>query len=230
MKKLSLIIILLIISITFTSFLASQSKDEYREIVLKIVIGTVEKGISEDGDEIYWNRVRPGTILREGEYLKTSDNSNASLSIGEDLIKVEEGSTVELHYVKSGGTALSVISGTILTKVEKLTEGGSFNVNSPSAVAGVRGTSFRFSYDRKSGQSTVKVDEGIVEVGNTAIKNKSVMLDRNQRVSLEKAQDPTNAQIEDTTPEVRVKSSEDLVSKEEKVELDLFDKEIDVED
>ncbi len=229
MKKFSLLILLLITFVGFTSFLVSQDDDEYKEIVLKISIGMVEKGIPEDGDQIYYQRVRPGTILREGEFLKTSDSSNATLSIGEDVVKVEQQSTIKLEYVEDGGTALNILHGTILTKVSKLTDGGKFNVNSPSAVAGVRGTTFRFSYNRKTTEGSVTVSDGIVEVGNRTVKNKSILLNRNQSISVYQHIDPTDAEIENIRPEVNDKSAEDLVNESDEIDADLYDKDFDLD-
>jgi hypothetical protein len=229
MKKVSLLILLLIIFVGLSSYIVSQDNEEYRDIVLKISIGMVEKGIPEDSDQIYYQRVRPGTILREGEYLKTSDSSNATLQIGEDVVKVEQNTTLKLDYVEDGGTALSILHGAVLTKVSKLTEGGQFNVNSPSAVAGVRGTSFRFSYNRKTTEGSVTVSDGIVEVGNKTVKNKSILLNRNQRISIKKETDPTDAKIETITPDVKGKSAEDLVSEPDEIDADLYDKDFDID-
>jgi len=229
MKKISLIILLLLILAGFTSFLVSQD-EEYKEIILKISLGTVEKGTADDFDDIIYERVRPGIVLREGEYLKTSENSNATLEIGEDLIKVEEATAIKLKFVDTGGTALSVLSGAILTQVSKLTEGGVFNVNSPSAVAGVRGTSFRFSYNRKTTEGSVIVSDGIVEVGNKSVKNKSVLLNRNQKISMHKDVDPTEATIESFSPDIKRKAAEDLSNEKEKVKLEIYDEDLDVKE
>lgn len=230
MKKTLLILLIFTSFIAFSSFVFSQSTEDYEDIVLKIAIGMVERGIEEDGDTILYKRVRPGIILQEGEYLKTSDDSNATLKIGEDILKVEENTSLILKYVEDGGTELNILSGSILTKVKKLTEGGSFNVNSPSAVAGVRGTSFRFSYDRKSTTGAVYVSEGSVEVGNDIVKNKSVLLNRNERISIKRGDDPTEAEIEEVVPIVRKKSAEDIENIDNSViSLDIYDKEIEID-
>lgn len=228
MKKIILIMILLIAFASFSSFLVSQD-DEYRDIVLKIAIGTVEMGVAEWGtNDIWWDRVRPGMVLREDEYLKTGNNSNATLEIGEDLVKIDESTTLILHYIDDGGTALTILSGSILIKAEQLLKGGTFNVNTPTAVAGVRGTSFKVGYNRRTTEGTVLVSDGIVEVGNQTVKNKSVLLSRNQKISLFAGDDPTKAAIVEVIPVLKDKSSLDLINEKIEINTDLFDDDIDI--
>lgn len=224
-KKIFLLLSLGIAFILFTSFLTAQDND-YKDIVLKVAMGVVEKGYVHD-DNIIYDRVRPGIILEEGEYLKTSSDANATIQIGETVIKLDESTVIILEYAKAGGTELRVINGSLFTKVNTLIDGGVFKVNSPSAVAGVRGTSFRFSYNLKTTEGAVMVNNGIVEVGNETVRNKSVLLNRNQKISLKAGIDPTDAKIEDIKPEVKSKSANDFINDKPNFKFEISDMDLD---
>ncbi len=83
-------------------------------------------------------------------------------------------------YVKSFG-------GFLRAKVSKLGKGSSFQVETPTAVAGVRGTEFSMDFDPVAGVSKVSVEEGKVAV---AAEGKEVVVAQGQGTMVRKNEAP----------------------------------------
>ncbi|MCU0606215.1 MAG: FecR family protein [Candidatus Edwardsbacteria bacterium] len=124
-----------------------------------------------------------------------------------DSVRTGKGSRVELGYadgtvirlgensrlvIRSQGSVRSVglLSGKFWAKVAKLSGGSRFEVSSPTAVAGVRGTVFKVEVDRDS-TSRVAVEEGEVEVHNPVRQGRMVRLAALQEAFVRRRLDPT---------------------------------------
>ncbi|AMP16911.1 FecR domain-containing protein [Collimonas pratensis] len=92
-----------------------------------------------------------GTTLTEGTIINTGSNSFLTLSLPDQShIAIPSNSQVKLsklrsaRYTKSPRTEISLLKGRVESKVSPLEKNkGRFEVHSPLAVAGVRGTDFR---------------------------------------------------------------------------------------
>jgi len=108
-------------------------------------------------NETIWTIVEDGDVLVPGDQLKTGYNSKARL-------KFSDGSTVEVGQETSVNiydNYLFLAIGIIKSYITKLFP--NFEVRTPTAIAGVRGT--EFTVEVLSDQTTiVSVYEGIVEV------------------------------------------------------------------
>lgn len=132
--------------------------------------------------------------VREGDTLVTQSDSEAviTLSTGSVLkVGAETRMKINKNAVNPGsGSAFSVglTSGTLSAKVSKLkSTSDSFNVYTPTSVAGVRGTDFSVAAS-VDGSSSLNVSEGEVEYGRGAAKT-SV-----------KTQEKAEADLSDTAP------------------------------
>lgn len=125
----------------------------YRVTVIKIE-GTVLKKVNLQN---IWVPVNKGDILDSGDSLKTGENSYAEL-------RFSDGSTVKINpetEVSIYRDYLSLAIGYIRLYITKLFP--NFEVRTPSAIAGVRGT--EFSVEVLEDQTTiVTVYEGEVDV------------------------------------------------------------------
>ncbi|MBC7320399.1 FecR domain-containing protein [bacterium] len=125
----------------------------YRATVIKIE-GTVLKKVNLQN---IWVPVNKGDILDSGDSLKTGENSYAEL-------RFSDGSTVKINpetEVSIYRDYLSLAIGYVRLYITKLFP--NFEVRTPSAIAGVRGT--EFSVEVLEDQTTiVTVYEGEVDV------------------------------------------------------------------
>ncbi|MBC3874124.1 FecR domain-containing protein [Undibacterium flavidum] len=129
------------------------------------------KEISGKGAE---SRLAVGSVVLEGSQISTDKNSFVTLALPDDSrISVPSNSQVNLaklrmtQFIKSPRTLIKLIQGRVESKVTPLTNNkGRFEVSSPLAIAGVRGTHFRVGVnDNGIGNEVL---EGGVAVGSQA--------------------------------------------------------------
>lgn len=109
-----------------------------------------------------------GTFIFNGDILLTKDNSLAIVNFSDNgaIIKLFSNSTLTIGLEKDIGIAkkLNLNSGNLWAKVTH--DLGSFSVQTPTAVAAVKGTKFLTSVDPQTGYTTVLVFDGTIELGN----------------------------------------------------------------
>jgi len=119
-----------------------------------------------------------GTALPQGAILKTGANSTASVVFSSGSVAiVKENSIVEVSKFLQepffgtmtageepsvSDTELKVQQGEVLSVVAKLRKGSRYTVSSPVGAAGVRGTTFLFSYNQVTKTGRLVVTEGSV--------------------------------------------------------------------
>ena len=127
--------------------------------------GTVEAQVTNGA----WAKVAQGASLAEGTKVRTGPNSEAFLRWGDgNTVKISALSQIELTKMQLEGdkaeSRIGLTNGKVFSKVGKLNGPGSkFEVKTPLAVAGVRGTGFEAGY--VPGQPAVfSVVEGTISV------------------------------------------------------------------
>lgn len=109
-----------------------------------------------------------GTFIFNSDILLTKDNSLAIVNFSDNgaIIKLFSNSTLTIGLEKDIGIAkkLNLNSGNLWAKVTS--DLGSFSVQTPTAVAAVKGTKFLTSVDPQTGYTTVLVFDGTIELGN----------------------------------------------------------------
>ena len=110
-----------------------------------------------------WVKVKEGDVCGKGTKIKTGAGAEAFVSWGDgNSVKIKEMSQITLdNLMKDGAKSTSNVTldkGKGFAKAGKLSGGSSFEVKTPTAVAGVRGTGFEF------GESDISVVEGSVSM------------------------------------------------------------------
>lgn len=119
-----------------------------------------------------WRDARDGTRLSDGYTVKTGDDGKAVITWGlGNVVKVYPLTSIavdELEADAATGDAASDLSlghGRVMAQVGKLASRNShFNIKTPTAVAGVRGTSFDLDMPEGSDELSVSVLEGSVSL------------------------------------------------------------------
>ena len=107
---------------------------------------------------------RMDSVLYPGDGIRTPANGKVELSLSDGgLLRLGENTEVRLAGPDKSG--LSVVVGRIWAKVLQVFRRSKFEVTTPAAVAGVRGTTFRVTVD-ESGEAEFAVDEGELEVSH----------------------------------------------------------------
>ncbi|MFB5752159.1 lipoprotein LipL45 [Leptospira kirschneri] len=110
-----------------------------------------------------------GASLKTGDKVSTKQKSKVDIQFADgSAIRISENSVIDFDALSinshgNSDTRLALVSGKVFAKVNKASKEDQFSVVTPTAIAGVRGTSF--IVDRsKSDKAVVKVLEGAVAV------------------------------------------------------------------
>jgi len=171
-----------------------------------------------------WEQLVAGDLLKESDTIKTESKSNVEIQFQEgSIIKIKENSELKIAKLYSeqniNNTKLFLNSGTLLAKPEKQTEGSSFEVDTKSITAGVRGTEFIVV----AGSNVTKV---AVNSGKVIIKKRLILdsFDRVKEIDLDiakKIEDVAIGEIELAQNEKIVVSDDDIKNLNSKVEQDI---------
>lgn len=189
---------MLIVWIVFSAVTVSAQSG--RTCTIKQLIGTVEV---RRGSATVWNSARVKMGLREGDAVRTFIESEVELQTGEGtLVKVKENSTMELGSLKGDeanqNTSVKILNGSILANVKKLvTPGSSFEFETPTATAAIRGTILGIEVDKN--ETRVKVFEGKVAVRPQGAKNETE-LEQNQMAVVQSGSERINVKPLDEKP------------------------------
>jgi len=101
--------------------------------------------LSESKNE--WEQITAGDLFKESDTLKTESKANVEIQFNDgSIIRIKENSELKISKLYSeqniNNTKLFLNSGVLLAKPEKQTEGSSFEIETKSITAGVRGTEF----------------------------------------------------------------------------------------
>ena len=129
-----------------------------------------------------WLAVKPKLEFAKNCQIKTGPKAEISLEIpGKGLIKIHEMSFVKLSQLDKTGKSFSVklklSFGKIWNRFKKSVTGesSSMSVETPAAVAAVRGTSFYVSSEKTSKTAKIGVWTGLVEVKSTKKSGKKMV-------------------------------------------------------
>ncbi len=91
-------------------------------------------------------------------------------------VTIKPNSRVQFSYVSKKSQRISLGRGGLLSKVNKLRSKKGFAVNTPSSLAGVRGTKFVVEYDENAKQNKIDVYEGQVNLNHDVVTTKKTSL------------------------------------------------------
>jgi len=133
-----------------------------------------------------------GTLLAEGDRVVVSSGSSAEISLdGTSLITLNENSDFTLTSLSRAEAKLSLAFGSLMAKIQHLGD-DHLQVETPAAVAAVRGTEFGVDFAADGGEAHVGVfDEGRVEVGGSGGME---VLTPNQETSVARGERPHRAE------------------------------------
>ena len=160
-------IIILTTLLALFSFISSCKKQTPEtKMVVTSVYGDVY--INETKDN-----VKAGSLVRQSDVVRTENGRVALQNRNGTTILIKEFSKIRVAKLTNEATNVETINSSMLLRVNKTSKTEEFNVNTPTAVAGVRGTTF-FVYSTKEG-TIINSVEGQVAVRNVATNNENVL-------------------------------------------------------
>nr|WP_243393239.1 FecR family protein [Leptospira perolatii] len=183
-----------------------QVKSGIPEAPAKIVwvLGDV-KIVSADGEK----KAELGQPITAADTIITGKNGSAEVIVADTgLIKVSKNSEVAVSAMLTDGSSdvkVNVNYGKIVTMIKKENKNSDFRVVTPTALAGVRGTSFLTSVENPSGhklncaQESCTVNFAVIE-GSVAVSKPGeegeVILGKNRELTLRKNQKLTDKLVQ----------------------------------
>ncbi|MBN1898980.1 MAG: FecR domain-containing protein [Spirochaetes bacterium] len=175
MKKLFLFLIILGLMISG----CTKEADKVKFGIVTLFIGDVEikKGMKT---------VKPAIkmILRAGDRVITGKGSRLDMQMGNfGVLRINQSSEVEMdRLLDASNDSIQTFlkEGQIICKLKKLQKNQDFSVETPTAVVGVRGTTFAVDSSQEEKKSSVAVAEGQVEMANKEEPEKTVTVKENQ--------------------------------------------------
>ncbi len=169
------------------------------------------------------DQARVGVIVNVGDTVETSANGKAKLLLGDDsVITISPNSRFRISRAlydpakKSRDSSFTLLAGKVRSLVSKFwgSAGANFEVRTPTAVAGVRGTEFVQEINA-DGSSTITVLEGKVEVYNPKdSKKRAVVLTQGQRTSVKEGKTPAAPQSVPTSELEQLDQESEINSEE----------------
>ncbi|MEA3329072.1 MAG: FecR domain-containing protein [Candidatus Omnitrophota bacterium] len=157
-KKTKLIFLLAVI------ILCSASANAGEQAIIIASQGKVETLYSGQTE---WAPLKPGTALNPRDSIKTRDNSSVDIKLAGSVIRLKENSFVKLGDIEKQRdnikiTEIDLRKGKILATLTELSPDSKFNITSPVAVSGVRGTSFSVTILPDNSSTELRVVKGEV--------------------------------------------------------------------
>lgn len=160
--------------------------------VVTYLLGEAEM-LTVESDGSAWFPLTTGQQLREGDVVRTLEESSLDIRFSDrTAVRLAENTTVALDTATIRQLVLDIPEGTIFAKFEKLFKQQNFTVDTPSAVAGIRGTELVFEVDEA--RTVVTALSGITEVYNPDFADTRVLLAFQRRTLVERGGTPTEPQ------------------------------------
>ena len=162
------------------------------------VVGNEAKIVSEKGQ----TKAVKGAILQQGDSIQTGPKSQVDIMLpGKILIRIDQNTTVAMRSFATAADGsqadkLYLQRGLIFAKVTKLGQHSTFAIQTPTIVAGVRGTEFLTATDEK-GAGKVAVTEGKVAV--QAGQGAEQAIDAGQQANVSESGSVAPGKIDDAT-------------------------------
>jgi len=140
-----------------------QGREMRGNAVVKDVYGIAQQRKGDSGD---WHKINGGDILATQTTIKTLTESAVLLQLsGGHMLRVGEKTTVTLRELGNDKSfSFHVLAGNIWSMVRKANQPTKYEVETPSAMAGVSGTIFFVSHDTDDDQTMVSTNQGTVNV------------------------------------------------------------------
>lgn len=156
-----LLVIFVVIGAIFGASLFVKEKQESAKFNLIKEAGSIHyKKLAED---TYIELNESEIDLESGYFIKTDENSFARIFLPDNsMISLDEKTEIELQF-NGNSVDINQLIGKSWNRVQTVTNGGSYTVNTPNTIAAVRGTIFGVGVDNDD-HSRVFVEESKVDI------------------------------------------------------------------
>lgn len=142
--------VVLVASLVFGAYLFSQSAPSAEIASVK---GDVKVKLAGKAD---WVKAKVGMPLKQGDSVKTGKDSEVSISfdpgVNKNIVSLTQETTILLRSLDDKLKVIELPVGKVFSSISGLKRGANFEVRTPSAVAGARGTGWSAQADSKGAE------------------------------------------------------------------------------
>ena len=172
--------ILIFSAAVFVLPIKAESSKPVALVVKTSGVSTLQRGAKS-------SPLRVNDLVMSGDRIQTKKNGSVNLQFSTGVIFMIGSNTSDTDvrvtkFEKSSGSqeiGLEMLKGSLAASSEKLAKKDRIQINTPTAIAGVRGTEFIIDCDQDS--SEVLVNEGLVAVSDTEAKEE-IMVEPGKKV------------------------------------------------
>lgn len=127
-----------------------------------VVLASGDAEVTRQGNKL---PVKVGLVVQTGDLINTGSGSMDLQTRNGSAIRLKENSSVAVDALTEGAqqeTTLALNKGGLLATVDKQNRGSSYKIVTPTAIAGVRGTSYSITVDDSGKNPRVRVLDGAV--------------------------------------------------------------------
>ncbi len=168
-----------IVFVLVTAFMVREDTVGFRSPVIvrknPVVTYTVGTAGYMKKNSSSWKEIEIGAVLGEGGSVKTGDDGIIDIRFTDGTaMRITENSFLSIDDISLTTVAVGLKKGRLISKFTKLFSNQKFSVESPSTVAGIRGTELIFT--AKDDETEIVGMSGITEVYNPLYPEKRVLL------------------------------------------------------
>ena len=191
-----LIGIIILVLVTFIMLKANNLNFRSPVIVRKNPTVTYAIGNAEFSrqNSIEWHEIEIGTVIKEGEAIRTGIDSVVDLKFKNGTVmRIAEDSFLSIDDVSLSTINVNLNKGSIISRFTKLFSNQQYSINTPSAVAGIRGTELIVSVNTE--ETSIVGMSGITEIYNPQFPDKRVLLGFQTKSEIAANQTPSDAVV-----------------------------------
>lgn len=129
--------------------------------VLTVIEG---EGVQLKTPGVDWKKAAEEDTIETGTILRTDGDSRAEIQFPDNsMLRIDLLSSITINEPETGKKTIDISQGNLWAHLKKLDQGSAFEVKTPQATAGVRGTTF-WVESNPQGEDLIGVEEGEVEV------------------------------------------------------------------
>lgn len=133
-----------------------------------------------------------GMQIEQGTTIRTDSVGLCEVTFANgSKVRIMQSTTVSFATLSPNNISVDMRGGDLFSKMGALTQGQSYEVNTPTLVAGVRGTFFRTTITENQ-TTQLGVIEGAVRVNNPNIPNQNLIINERQSIELGSNTAPTS--------------------------------------
>lgn len=154
----------------------------------------VEEGSVEADTGNGWAAATDEMELEEGAKVRTGEGTASIVLLEGEVMHLEPHSEIALRELGGSGIRITQLLGETWHKVTRISGVSTYEVETPSTVATVRGTEFFVKMDT---EDEIAVDEGEVETGFVKSPSKKLMLTAKRKARMMPTEDIVDSEMSD---------------------------------